>query len=73
MTETKISFQAAIIAFTSEFIPRMVYKYVYSPDQTMSGYYNNFSMSQFRVAEFSKDSVPSDPKTEEFGNVTICM
>ncbi|XP_052279240.1 anoctamin-4-like isoform X4 [Dreissena polymorpha] len=64
---------AAIIAFTSEFIPRMVYKYVYSPDQTMTGYYETFRMSVFDIADFQKDSMPEDPKFKEFGNVTTCM
>jgi len=51
----------------------MVYKYGYSVDGTMKGYYTNFSMSEFRVSEFSADSVPSDPKVEEFGIVSVCM
>lgn len=30
--------QAFVIAYTSDFIPRMVYKYVYSPHFTLHGY-----------------------------------
>lgn len=30
--------QAFVIAYTSDFIPRMVYKYVYSPHNDLSGY-----------------------------------
>lgn len=73
----KISFafifcwQAAIIAFTSEFIPKLVYLYGYSPDQTLSGY-TNFSLSEFKVQYFAPQSVPDDPKMEIFGNVTQC-
>lgn len=73
----KISFafifcwQAAIIAFTSEFIPKLVYLYGYSPDQTLSGY-TNFSLSEFKVQFFAPQSVPDDPKMEIFGNVTQC-
>ncbi|KAH3736774.1 hypothetical protein DPMN_043347 [Dreissena polymorpha] len=51
----------------------MVYKYVYSPNQTMTGYYETFRMSVFDVANFQKDSMPEDPKFKEFGNVTTCM
>lgn len=62
---------AAIIAFTSEFIPKLVYLYGYSPDQTLSGY-TNFSLSEFKVQYFAPQSVPDDPKMEIFGNVTQC-
>ena len=37
---------AFIIAFTSEFIPRIVYKYKYSNDSTLNGYLN-FTLSYF--------------------------
>lgn len=37
MTDFRL-FQAFVIAYTSDFIPRMVYKYVYSPDHTLAGY-----------------------------------
>lgn len=62
---------AAIIAFTSEFIPKLVYMYGYSPDQTLSGY-TNFSLSEFKVQYFAPQSVPDDPKIEIFGNITQC-
>ena len=65
--------QAAIIAFTSEFIPRLVYKYGYSGDETMKGYYENFRLSYFNTSEFHADSRPNTIP-EEFGtNVTECM
>lgn len=42
---------AFIIAFTSEFIPRMVYQYKYSTDNTLSGYLN-FTLSSFNPKDF---------------------
>lgn len=63
--------QAAIIAFTSEFIPKLVYQYGYSPDQTLSGY-TQFSLSNFKVQYFARESVPDDKKMDVFGNVTQC-
>nr|XP_022287595.1 anoctamin-4-like isoform X1 [Crassostrea virginica] len=62
---------AAIIAFTSEFIPKLVYKYGYSPDQTLSGY-TNFSLSNFQVQYLEPESVPDKMNIEIFGNVTQC-
>nr|XP_022287592.1 anoctamin-4-like isoform X1 [Crassostrea virginica] len=62
---------AAIIAFTSEFIPKLVYQYGYSPDQTLSGY-TQFSLSNFKVQYFARESVPDDKKMDIFGNVTQC-
>ncbi|XP_052808380.1 anoctamin-4-like isoform X2 [Mya arenaria] len=63
---------AAIIAFTSEFIPRMVYKYGYSSDQSMHGYYETFRMSKFDISGFHNDSRPTSVEPE-FGNLSICM
>ncbi|WAR09218.1 ANO5-like protein [Mya arenaria] len=63
---------AAIIAFTSEFIPRMVYKYGYSSDQSMHGYYETFRMSKFDISGFHNDSRPTSVEPE-FGNLSICI
>ncbi|CAH0712913.1 unnamed protein product, partial [Brenthis ino] len=38
LTMIMILTRAFVIAYTSDFIPRMVYKYVYSPDNTLAGY-----------------------------------
>ncbi|GFO42122.1 anoctamin [Plakobranchus ocellatus] len=62
---------ASIIAFTSEFIPKLVYRYAYSPTDDLEGFVN-FTLSVFNVSDFEPDSIPSDPKTELFGNVTFC-
>jgi len=42
---------AFIIAFTSEFIPKLVYTYVYSKDGTLTGY-TNFILSHFNPEDF---------------------
>ena len=46
---------AFIIALTSEFIPKMVYKYFYSKDQTLEGYVD-FSLSHFDVNDMDPGS-----------------
>lgn len=61
---------AAIIAFTAEFIPKMVYRYAHSEDESLEGYMN-YSLSVFNVADFQKKSIPSEIPPE-FGNVTQC-
>ena len=43
---------ALIIAFTSEFIPKLVYLNVYSEDGTLSGY-TNFTLSYFDPNDFA--------------------
>lgn len=60
-----------IIAFTSEFIPKLVYRYGYSADTSMEGY-TNFSLSVFNVNDFQSKSIPDDPQTDIFGNITYC-
>lgn len=42
---------AFVLAFTSEFIPRLVYRNSYSPDGTLAGYVNN-SLSSFNVSDW---------------------
>ena len=40
-----------IIAFTSEFIPKLVYKLGYSPDGSLNGY-TNFTLAHFNPQDF---------------------
>lgn len=49
-----------IIAFTSEFIPRLIYQYS-SPDHTLNGYVNH-SLSYFNTSDFGSEApeIPSD-------------
>lgn len=57
-----------IIAFTSDFIPRLVYVLYYSPDNSLDGYVE-FTLSKFRTSEFKPNTAPIDPS---FSNVTEC-
>lgn len=52
--------QAFVIAFTSDFIPRLVYQYTYSPDGTMHGFINH-SLSYFNVSDFEPGTDPLEP------------
>ncbi|XP_028440462.1 anoctamin-1 isoform X1 [Perca flavescens] len=51
---------AFVISFTSDFIPRMVYQYMYSPDGSMHGFVNN-TLSYFNVSHFQEGKEPMDP------------
>lgn len=52
--------QAFVISFTSDFIPRMVYQYMYSPNGSMHGFVNH-TLSHFNVSHFQKGKEPVDP------------
>ncbi|CAG5126761.1 unnamed protein product [Candidula unifasciata] len=71
ISQVAIMTNALIIAFTSDFIPKLVYMYAYNDNETLNGYVN-FSLSVFNVSDFEKDSRPADLKVNEFGNVTEC-
>ncbi|XP_029010483.1 anoctamin-2 isoform X2 [Betta splendens] len=49
---------AFVISFTSEFVPRMVYQYMYSVNGTMNGY-TEHSLAYFNVSNFQDGSAPS--------------
>ncbi|KAK5867461.1 hypothetical protein PBY51_011953 [Eleginops maclovinus] len=49
---------AFVISFTSEFVPRMVYQYMYSENGTMKGY-TEHSLSYFNVTNFPPGSAPT--------------
>uniref|UniRef100_A0A452TNJ9 Anoctamin n=1 Tax=Ursus maritimus TaxID=29073 RepID=A0A452TNJ9_URSMA len=52
--------QAFVISFTSDFIPRLVYLYMYSENGTMHGFVNH-TLSSFNVSDFQNGTAPSDP------------
>ncbi|CAF4888233.1 unnamed protein product [Pieris macdunnoughi] len=54
ITYAAVVSNAFVIAYTSDFIPRMVYKYVYSPDNTLSGYIDH-SLSLFNTSDYRED------------------
>ncbi|XP_061781009.2 anoctamin-1 isoform X1 [Nerophis lumbriciformis] len=49
---------AFVISFTSEFVPRMVYRYIYSINGTMNGY-TEHSLSYFNVNNFPPGTAPN--------------
>ncbi|CAH1800011.1 unnamed protein product [Owenia fusiformis] len=52
-----------IIAFTSEFIPRMVYQLEYSKDGSLHGYING-SLAHFAVKDYPQDKMPDVVRSE---------
>ncbi|OQV17299.1 Anoctamin-4 [Hypsibius exemplaris] len=61
---------AFVIAFTSEFVPKMVYLLAFSPTRTMKGY-TAWSLSAYKVSDFPEDIKPSN-FGEGFNSTTIC-
>ncbi|XP_054426481.1 anoctamin-1 isoform X2 [Pteronotus mesoamericanus] len=51
---------AFVISFTSDFIPRLVYLYMYSKNGTMDGFVNH-TLSSFNVSDFQEGTAPNDP------------
>ncbi|XP_065121830.1 anoctamin-2b isoform X3 [Paramisgurnus dabryanus] len=49
---------AFVIAFTSDFIPRLVYQYIYSETGTMHGFINH-TLSYFNVSNFKAGTTPA--------------
>ncbi|GFV23476.1 anoctamin-2 [Trichonephila clavipes] len=58
---------AFMIAYTSDFIPRLVYMFVTSDDRTLNGYINN-SLSYFDTNHFSDET---RPEQSDLDNVTV--
>lgn len=57
-------FQAFVISFTSDFIPRLVYQYMYSNTGTMHGFIDH-TLSYFNVSDFQ-------PGTAPVSTITVC-
>lgn len=57
-----------IIAFTSDFVPKLVYQLYYSQDGSLDGFVE-FSLSKFKISEFRNGTQPEKPHT---GNFTEC-
>lgn len=55
-------FQAFVIAYTSDFIPRSVYAFVYSPTENLVGYIDS-SLSEFNTSDYL-DDMKSDVDNE---------
>ncbi|XP_063708126.1 anoctamin-4 isoform X2 [Culicoides brevitarsis] len=57
-----------IIAFTSDFIPRLIYRLFYSQDGTLNGYLD-FTLATFKVNDLE---ARSQPHLTEYHNLTTC-
>ncbi|XP_061526571.1 anoctamin-1a isoform X1 [Phycodurus eques] len=62
LSKVAVIVNAFVISFTSDFIPRLVYQYMYSPDGTMHGFVNH-SLSYFNVSDFQPGTDPLKPMT----------
>ncbi|XP_061878315.1 anoctamin-1-like isoform X1 [Entelurus aequoreus] len=70
VAKVAVIINAFVISFTSDFIPRMVYQYMYSPDGTMHGFVNH-TLSYFNVSHFQDGKEPKDQMQLGFA-VEIC-
>lgn len=52
---------AFVIAFTSDFIPRLVYRYSYTDDNSLVGYVEN-RLSYFNISDFDKYNISGKPE-----------
>ncbi|XP_029379151.1 anoctamin-1-like isoform X2 [Echeneis naucrates] len=60
VAKVAVIINAFVISFTSDFIPRMVYQYMYSPDGSMHGFVNH-TLSYFNVSHFQDGKETMDP------------
>lgn len=70
LSKVAVIINAFVISFTSDFIPRLVYQYMYSPDGSMHGFVNH-TLSVFNVSDFQPGTAPFDPDKLGF-RPTIC-
>ncbi|XP_071062223.1 anoctamin-1a isoform X4 [Pseudochaenichthys georgianus] len=60
LSKVAVIVNAFVISFTSDFIPRLVYQYMYSLDGTMHGFVNH-TLSYFNVSDFQPGTAPLQP------------
>ncbi|XP_019113272.1 anoctamin-1a isoform X2 [Larimichthys crocea] len=60
LSKVAVIVNAFVISFTSDFIPRLVYQYMYSPDGTMHGFIDH-TLSFFNVSDFQPGTEPLQP------------
>nr|XP_046249867.1 anoctamin-1-like isoform X4 [Scatophagus argus] len=60
VAKVAVIINAFVISFTSDFIPRMVYQYMYSSDGSMHGFVNH-TLSYFNVSHFQEGKETMDP------------
>ncbi|KAM6980355.1 anoctamin-1-like [Aplochiton taeniatus] len=60
LSKVAVIVNAFVISFTSDFIPRLVYQYMYSLDGSMHGFVNH-TLSYFNVSDFQAGTAPVEP------------
>ncbi|XP_054464988.1 anoctamin-1a [Anoplopoma fimbria] len=70
LSKVAVIVNAFVISFTSDFIPRLVYQYMYSLDGTMHGFVNH-TLSYFNVSDFQPGTDPLEPMHLGY-SVEIC-
>ncbi|XP_034723614.1 anoctamin-1a isoform X3 [Etheostoma cragini] len=60
LSKVAVIVNAFVISFTSDFIPRLVYQYMFSDDGTMHGFINH-TLSYFNVSDFQPGTDPLQP------------
>ncbi|XP_077565528.1 anoctamin-2b [Stigmatopora nigra] len=68
MGKFSVIINAFVISFTSDFIPRLVYQYMYSQSGTMHGFIDH-TLSYFNVSNFKPGTAPHN---SHHGDVTVC-
>lgn len=80
VTKISVLVNAFVLAFTSEFIPKLLYRLRYAPDRnslgvgTLTGYINN-SLSTIHTADISRfeaEAEPEDPHANLPYNHSFC-
>ncbi|XP_047248795.1 anoctamin-1-like isoform X2 [Girardinichthys multiradiatus] len=70
VAKVAVIINAFVISFTSDFIPRMVYQYMYSPDGSLHGFVNH-TLSYFNVSHFEHGKETMDPMPYGYA-VEVC-
>ncbi|KAM4712222.1 anoctamin-2b isoform 3-T4 [Anableps anableps] len=68
MGKLSVIINAFVISFTSDFIPRLVYQYMYSQTGTMHGFIDH-TLSFFNVSNFKPGTAPH---SSDHGDITVC-
>ncbi|XP_077957601.1 anoctamin-2b isoform X4 [Gasterosteus aculeatus] len=68
MGKFSVIINAFVISFTSDFIPRLVYQYMFSQTGTMHGFIDH-TLSYFNVSNFKPGTAPQNL---EQGSITVC-
>ncbi|XP_017288062.1 anoctamin-2b isoform X3 [Kryptolebias marmoratus] len=68
MGKLSVIINAFVISFTSDFVPRLVYQYMFSQTGTMHGFIDH-TLSYFNVSNFRPGTAPL---STEHGDISVC-